>query len=49
MKDFNDSYRQATEDARVISGLDVKKIINEPTAAFIANVFGKKNAGEQVF
>ena len=44
---FNDSQRQATKDAGVISGLDVKRIINEPTAAAIAYGLDKKNAGEQ--
>ncbi len=33
---FNDAQRQATKDAGVIAGLDVKRIINEPTAAAIA-------------
>lgn len=33
---FNDSQRQATKDAGRIAGLDVLKIINEPTAAAIA-------------
>merc|ERR1712023_308287 len=33
---FNDSQRQATKDAGTIAGLDVKRIINEPTAAAIA-------------
>jgi molecular chaperone DnaK len=33
---FNDSQRQATKDAGKISGLDVKRIINEPTAAALA-------------
>ncbi|MCA9842858.1 MAG: Hsp70 family protein, partial [Cyanobacteria bacterium HKST-UBA03] len=33
---FNDSQRQATKDAGVIAGLDVKRIINEPTAAALA-------------
>ena len=34
---FNDSQRQATKDAGVIAGLNVLRIINEPTAAAIAN------------
>ena len=33
---FNDSQRQATKDAGTIAGLEVKRIINEPTAAAIA-------------
>ena len=33
---FNDSQRQATKDAGKIAGLDVKRIINEPTAAALA-------------
>lgn len=33
---FNDSQRQATKDAGIIAGLDVKRIINEPTAASLA-------------
>ena len=33
---FNDSQRQSTKDSGVISGLNVKRIINEPTAAAIA-------------
>ena len=33
---FNDSQRQATRDAGTIAGLNVKKIINEPTAAALA-------------
>jgi heat shock 70kDa protein 1/2/6/8 len=43
---FNDSQRQATKDAGTISGLDVKRIINEPTAAAIAYGLDKRNAGE---
>ena len=43
---FNDSQRQATKDAGTISGLDVKRIINEPTAAAIAYGLDKKNTGE---
>jgi len=41
---FNDSQRQATKDAGVISGLNVLRIINEPTAAAIAYGLDKKNA-----
>ena len=36
---FNDSQRQATKDAGKIAGLDVKRIINEPTAAALAMVW----------
>jgi len=39
---FNDSQRQATKDAGAISGLDVLRIINEPTAASLAYGFDKK-------
>ena len=44
---FSDSQRQATKDAGKIAGLDVKRIINEPTAAALAYGFNKKK-GEQV-
>ncbi|KAJ3113127.1 70-kilodalton heat shock protein [Phlyctochytrium bullatum] len=44
---FNDSQRQATKDAGVISGLNVLRIINEPTAAAIAYGLDKKAAGEK--
>ena len=40
---FNDSQRQATKDAGSIAGLNVLRIINEPTAAAIAYGMGKKN------
>lgn len=40
---FNDSQRQATKDAGRIAGLDVKRIINEPTAAALAYGYGKDN------
>merc|ERR1711953_560888 len=40
---FNDSQRQATKDAGIISGLNVLRIINEPTAAAIAYGLDKKN------
>ena len=43
---FNDSQRQATKDAGVIAGLDVLRIINEPTAAAIAYGLDKKSKGE---
>ena len=39
---FNDSQRKATKDAGRIAGLDVKRIINEPTAAALAYGFDKK-------
>ena len=39
---FNDAQRQATRDAGKIAGLDVKRIINEPTAAALAYGFNKK-------
>lgn len=41
---FNDSQRQATRDAGKIAGLDVKRIINEPTAAALAYGLDKKEA-----
>lgn len=44
---FNDSQRQATKDAGTISGLNVLRIINEPTAAAIAYGLDKKIQGER--
>nr|ACJ54702.1 heat shock protein 70 [Apostichopus japonicus] len=44
---FNDSQRQATKDAGVIAGLNVLRIINEPTAAALAYGLDKKLKGEQ--
>ena len=44
---FNDSQRQATKDAGKIAGLEVKRIINEPTAAALAYGFNKKK-NEQI-
>ena len=44
---FNDSQRQATKDAGVIAGLEVLRIINEPTAAAIAYGLDKKTQGEK--
>jgi len=44
---FNDSQRQATKDAGAIAGLNVLRIINEPTAAAIAYGLDKKDAGEK--
>jgi len=43
---FNDSQRQATKDAGKIAGLDVKRIINEPTAAALAYGMDKKLKGD---
>ncbi len=43
---FNDSQRQATKDAGRIAGLDVKRIINEPTAAALAYGMDKKKVGK---
>ena len=45
---FNDSQRQATKDAGKIAGLEVKRIINEPTAAALAYGLDKKEAGTVV-
>ena len=42
---FNDSQRQATKDAGKIAGLEVKRIINEPTAAALAYGLDKKKSG----
>ncbi len=44
---FNDSQRQATKDAGRIAGLDVKRIINEPTAAALAFGLDKHGAGDR--
>jgi molecular chaperone DnaK len=44
---FNDSQRQATKDAGKIAGLDVKRIINEPTAASLAYGFNKDSKAEK--
>ena len=44
---FNDSQRQATKDAGAIAGLNVLRIINEPTAAAIAYGLDKKAKGEK--
>ena len=43
---FNDAQRQATKDAGKIAGLDVKRIINEPTAAALAYGVDKKSKGD---
>src|SRR3546814_10422914 len=45
---FNDSQRQATKDAGRIAGLDVKRIINEPTAAALAYGMDKKGGDRTV-
>lgn len=45
---FNDSQRQATKDAGKIAGLEVLRIINEPTAAALAYGMDKKNSGSIV-
>ena len=44
---FNDAQRQATKDAGRIAGLDVKRIVNEPTAAALAYGFGKDSNKEE--
>jgi molecular chaperone DnaK len=44
---FNDSQRQATKDAGRIAGLDVKRIINEPTAAALAYGMDKRAGGDR--
>jgi len=44
---FNDSQRQATKDAGRIAGLDVKRIVNEPTAAALAYGLGKDASKEE--
>ena len=45
---FNDAQRQATKDAGRIAGLDVKRIVNEPTAAALAYGFGKEGKDEKI-
>ena len=45
---FNDSQRQATKDAAMIAGLNVLRIINEPTAASLAYGLDKKNSNQNV-
>ena len=44
---FNDAQRQATKDAGRIAGLDVKRIVNEPTAAALAYGFGKDKSDKE--
>ena len=45
---FNDAQRQATKDAGKIAGLDVKRIINEPTAAALAYGMDQKNGDRKI-
>ncbi|MBQ9942567.1 MAG: Hsp70 family protein, partial [Christensenellaceae bacterium] len=45
---FSDSQRQATKDAGKIAGLDVKRIINEPTAASLAYGLDKDNGSQKI-
>lgn len=45
---FNDAQRQATKDAGKIAGLDVKRIVNEPTAAALAYGLDKKDIDQKV-
>ncbi|EMN14240.1 molecular chaperone DnaK [Leptospira borgpetersenii] len=45
---FNDEQRQATKDAGRIAGLEVERIINEPTAAALAYGFDKKNVNSKI-
>ncbi len=45
---FNDSQRQATKDAGRIAGLEVKRIVNEPTAAALSYGFGKEQKEEKI-
>jgi heat shock protein 5 len=45
---FNDAQRQATKDAGVIAGLNVARIINEPTAAAIAYGLDKKGSEKNI-
>ncbi len=45
---FNDAQRQATKDAGRIAGLEVKRIINEPTAAALAYGMDKKKGDTKV-
>lgn len=45
---FNDAQRQATKDAGKIAGLDVKRIVNEPTAAALCYGFDKKGTEQKV-
>src|SRR5699024_12066745 len=45
---FNDAQRQATKDAGRIAGLEVKRIINEPTAAALAYGMDKKDGDKKI-
>ncbi len=45
---FNDAQRQATKDAGKVAGLEVKRIVNEPTAASLAYGFGKEKKEEKI-
>jgi molecular chaperone DnaK len=45
---FNDAQRQATKDAGRIAGLEVKRIVNEPTAAALAYGFGKAHKDQKI-
>ena len=45
---FNDAQRQATKDAGKIAGLEVKRIVNEPTAAALAYGLGKNDKDEKI-
>jgi len=45
---FNDAQRQATKDAGKIAGLDVKRIVNEPTAASLAYGMAKEDKEEKI-
>jgi molecular chaperone DnaK len=45
---FNDSQRQATKDAGKVAGLEVERIINEPTAAALAYGIDKKNIDQKI-
>lgn len=45
---FNDSQRQATKDAGKLAGLDVLRIVNEPTAASLAYGIGRGNENEEI-
>ncbi|NLZ68085.1 MAG: molecular chaperone DnaK [Spirochaetales bacterium] len=45
---FNDAQRQATKDAGKIAGLEVKRIVNEPTAAALAYGFGKDTSKDEI-
>jgi heat shock protein 5 len=47
-QDFNDAQRQATKDAGTIAGLNILRIINEPTAAAIAYGLNKKGGESQI-